>query len=258
VTLRMFDAVDLTQIPPGADAYAGYVDGAWITAPALRARFPGAHILSIAVFPEDDADCLDVEPGDATPQQAPVWVRRQQSRGIMRPVLYCSASVVNEVLGNLAAAGIGRSEVRLWSAHYTGISGHICGPGSCMYIDPAGRPVPACDGTQWTSRALGRNLDESVLCDDFFGAPAPLELVEDDDMIMVSVDQASVPKGIPWPGDFLLFGDGTLGHITPATASVNNVSSYKAAGIQGPVTITYQEFLARGGKPPATGEIFHP
>jgi len=246
VTLRMFDAVDLSQIPSGADAYAGYVDGAWPTAPTLRARFPGAHILSIAVFPDDDADCLDIEQGDATPQQAPAWVRRQQARGISRPVLYCSASVVNQVLGNLAAAGISRSEVRLWSAHYTGTSGHICGPGTCMYIDPAGRPVPPCDGTQWTSRAFGRNLDESLLCDDFFGAPAPAQ-VEDDDMILVTVDKASVPVGKPWPGDFLLFGDGTLGHITPATASVNNMTSYQQAGVKGPVTISYQEYLARGG-----------
>ena len=33
--------------------------------------------------------------------------------------------------------------------------------------------MPACDGTQWTSSALGRDLDESLLLDDFFTAPEP-------------------------------------------------------------------------------------
>ena len=77
-------------------------------------------------------------------------------------------------------------------------------------------------------------------------------------MILVTIDKASVPAGKPWPGDFLLFSDGTLGHISPATATINNLSSYQAAGVRGPVTITYKyaftieekivaEYLARGG-----------
>ena len=41
--------------------------------------------------------------------------------------------------------------------------------------------------------------------------------------------------------------DGTLGHVTPASATVSNVAAYQQAGIKGPVTITYAEYLARGG-----------
>jgi glycoside hydrolase-like protein len=78
-------------------------------------------------------------------------------------------------------------------------------------------------------------------------APDPVDS-EETGMIMVSVDPKSVPAGKTWPGDFLLFDNGTLGHITPATDSVNNVASYTAAGIKGPVIITYGEYVARGGK----------
>jgi len=181
VTLVMYDSVDLTALPGDGLYFAGYVDGAWVTEPMLRARYPRAHILSIAVFAGDDAECLDVEPGDATAAQVPAWVARQQARGIHRPVVYTSAGNVNAVLRVLQAAGTGRSGVRIWSAHY-GCGEHICGPATCGYIDPGGQVVAACDGTQWTNQALGRNLDESVLLDDFFGAPAPSPAPAEADM----------------------------------------------------------------------------
>lgn len=241
--LVMYDSVTIDQLPPGAPAYAGYVDGAYANVTEIRAQHPAAHILTIAVFPEHDADCLDVETGDATPADTPAWVQRQLARGVNRPVIYCSASIVAEVLDILAADGISRPQIRLWSAHYDA-GQHICGPSTCAYTVPGGQVITACDGTQWTDTALGRNLDESILADTFFDATAD---PEEHDMILVTVDKASVPTGTTWPGDFLLFSDGTLGHITPASKTVNNVTSYQAAGIKGPVTITYSEYLARGG-----------
>lgn len=60
-------------------------------------------------------------------------------------------------------------------------------------------------------------------------------------MIIVQVNEAQVPKGVTWPGVFLLADDGTLHHIT-TTADVN---AYKLAGVPGPVTISYQEYQAR-------------
>ncbi len=79
------------------------------------------------------------------------------------------------VLPVLSQANIGRSTVRLWTAHY-GLGQHICGPGSC------GALSVEADGTQWTSSALGRVLDESELQANFFtisptnGATAEAEL----------------------------------------------------------------------------------
>jgi hypothetical protein len=196
--LQMYDSIDVSQLPAGAPCYAGYVNGAWPTYSAVKVRFPHAHILSIAVFASADADCLDVEPYDADPPEAPGWVRRQQARGIWRPVIYCSASVLNTVVADLSAARISRAEVRLWSAHY-GVGKHICGPGTCGYIGPNGKPVPACDGTQFTSTALGRNLDESVLLGDFFDAPPPAPFKEDDMPSGVLAAPVGVRQSISWP-----------------------------------------------------------
>lgn len=161
--LTMFDSVDVSQIPDGAQAVAGYVNGRFQTIPALRQRFPRAHLLTIAVNASADADCLDIEQGDATPGQAAAWFLRQKARGVNRPCLYASASVMDtQVIPALNAAGIGPREIRLWSAHYTHTS-HICGPSSCREL---GRTA---DGTQFTDRAMGRNLDQSLLAADFFG-----------------------------------------------------------------------------------------
>lgn len=158
----MYDSVDLSQIPADAPAVAGYVGGSWPTYRELKKRFPHARRLSIAVNASEDADCLDIESGDATPDETPAWVRRQQARGVRRPVVYASASVMPSVLAALKAAGIKRKEVRVWTAHYT-FAPHLCGPHSCRYLTDT-----VADATQFTDVAHGRNLDESLLDRGFF------------------------------------------------------------------------------------------
>jgi hypothetical protein len=158
----MFDSVDVSQLPADAAAVAGYTAGSWPTYPTLLKSFPHAHVLSIAIGSGYDADCLDVEPGDATPAVAAAWVKRQLLRGVKRPVVYTSVSGMDSLLATLAAAGIKRSQVRVWTAHYT-FSAHLCGPRSCGQL----RSTTA-DATQWTDKALGRNLDESLLAPGFF------------------------------------------------------------------------------------------
>ncbi|MGH3281616.1 MAG: hypothetical protein ACRDNW_21105, partial [Trebonia sp.] len=151
--------------PAGAAAYAGYVDGHVGNQPnfayIVRA-FPKANHLSIALFASDNADALDVEPGAAAPSDVPGWHARQVARGVQRPVVYASVSTMNdEVLPVLSRAGITRAKARLWTAHY-GLGEHICGPSSC------GALGVNADGTQWTSSAMGRVLDQSLLAGDFF------------------------------------------------------------------------------------------
>jgi peptidoglycan hydrolase-like protein with peptidoglycan-binding domain len=119
------------------------------------------------VFSSDDADCLDVETGDAAPSEAMVWIVRQFERGVKRPVLYADASTMRVIISLMNAAGIPKNTLRLWSAHYTNHP-HFCGPHTCGEI-----PLDV-DGTQWTSTAMGRSLDQSILDDDFFGgSPKP-------------------------------------------------------------------------------------
>jgi peptidoglycan hydrolase-like protein with peptidoglycan-binding domain len=161
--ITMFDSVDVSQMPAGASyAYAGYVNGRFRTYPDLQKKFPRNKLLSIAVTADADADCLDVETGDATVAQVGAWVIRQLARGVARPCLYASVSQMQAVAGAVHAAKAGTlNQVRLWSAHYT-FNRHICGPSTCRQLSFS------ADGTQWTDRSHGKNLDESVLQDDFF------------------------------------------------------------------------------------------
>src|SRR5262249_24382035 len=142
----MYDAVTVSNIPPTPQAVAGYVDGKFPTYATIRARFPRAKHLSIAVFPSDNADCLDIEVGDARPDQAGAWVKRQKALGIKLIVLYFSVSNKPAVEASLRANGIARSSVKLWGAHYTGIP-HI---------------EPGYDAIKYTDHALGRSLDASL------------------------------------------------------------------------------------------------
>ena len=164
----MFDSAYDDQFPPGAAAYAAYVDGGIGSQPNyayIVSAFPAAHHLSIALDPSANADCLDIVNGAATPESAAAWYGRQWAGGVARPCFYASASTTQaNVVPVIEAAGIARSSARLWTAHY-GLGEHICGPQSCgaLGID--------ADGTQWTSSAMGRDLDQSLLMADFFGTP---------------------------------------------------------------------------------------
>lgn len=171
MTITMYDAIDNSQFPAGAPAYAAYVNGSLADQPNydyIVSKFPSAEHLSIALSSDYKADALDVESGAATAAEIPAWHARQVIRGISRPVIYASASTMKDsVLPVLSSAKIARAATRLWTAHY-GAGEHICGPGSCGAL-----PVDA-DGTQWTALAMGRDLDQSLLVPGFFGAaPVP-------------------------------------------------------------------------------------
>jgi hypothetical protein len=157
----MYDSVDVQQIPRSALAVAGYVGGHWPTFPQLVQLFPQAHRTSIAISASEDADMLDIENGDAVPAQAPAWVKRQHSLGKPRPAVYCSLSVAWQVWLRLKLAGIRRGAVRIVTAHYNG-KPHRCSP-LCHF----GFWTRA-DATQYTDRALGRNLDASLCAPNFF------------------------------------------------------------------------------------------
>jgi hypothetical protein len=163
--ITMYDTIYNNQFPAGAQAYAAYVDGGLGNQPNyafIVNTFPKAEHLSIALFSGNNADALDVEAGAATPGEIPAWCTRQRQRGIQRPCIYANASTMQgSVLPVLSQAKIARSTVRLWTAHY-GLGEHICGPSSC------GALSIEADGTQWTSSALGRVLDQSELQASFF------------------------------------------------------------------------------------------
>lgn len=155
---RMFDSVSLSEFPAHPFAALGYTSGAWPTFIPIRHRWPHTHAVSIAVTASHHADCLDIEPGDATPGQAPGWVRADKSAGWARPCLYSSYwEFVSQVRPALERAGIRRSQVFEIDANYEG----------CPRLDKT------FDGTQCTDHALGRNLDESVVTERFLSIAEP-------------------------------------------------------------------------------------
>lgn len=160
--ITMYDDVNVALIPKTAPAVAGYVGGNWPTYKSLLKLFPHAKKLSIAVSASEDARCLDVEKGDASPQQAPAWVKRQRARGEKLPVVYTSLAYAQGLVNLLNASGLRYGkDYLLWSAHYTG-KRHICSPKCGL-----GLKVTA-HATQYDDKALGRNLDVSVCSPLFF------------------------------------------------------------------------------------------
>ena len=157
----MYDSIDISQIPLSARAVAGYVGGRWPTYNDLVVRFPKAKRLSIAINATENADCLDVEKGDATIFEAPAWVKRQKARGVKLPVVYTSVSLASALILELEHAGIARSEYRLWTAHYT-LKAHRCS--SACGFGLAG----FADATQYDDHAQGKNLDVSICSNTFF------------------------------------------------------------------------------------------
>lgn len=167
MSIIMYDDIYVSALPLGAQAYAGYVGGSWPTYPSLVNKFPHALLLSIAVNASEDAECLDVEQGDATIPEVYAWFKRQLARGVWKPCIYISQGQLAALYATMTANGFTRSSYRIWSAHY-GLGAHVCSPSACR------APITA-DGTQWTALALGRSLDQSLLNDGFFYvAPKPV------------------------------------------------------------------------------------
>lgn len=165
--LQMFDTVTVSTVPHDPYAVAGYTSGWWPTYLPLVAAFPHAQHLSIAVNVAHDADALDCETGDASPPEVPAWVQRQLARGVHRPIVYASLSVIPTVQAYLRNAGIQRGQYRIWVAHYN-YRPHRCMPGEGFGFEDV------AEATQWTDRANNSNLDESQIVEDFFAPPPPV------------------------------------------------------------------------------------
>lgn len=158
--VEMYDDITVKLIPIKAEAAAGYVDGKWPTFKELPQGIP--HRVSIAVFSRDDANVLDVEPGDAQLNEIVAWVHRERARGEVRPDIYTSISWAQKAVNTLAAAGLRYGvDYRLWTAHYTG-QPHLCNS-KCGFGF-----TRIAHATQWTDRAGGKSLDESLCSAEFF------------------------------------------------------------------------------------------
>jgi hypothetical protein len=135
VTRVLYDGITASNIPLDAQMVAGYDDGLYRWSAADWARFPNAVKIHIAVFASDnESTVLDVEPGDATPAQAPGWVNARRAGGV-DPTVYCSLSSWPVVRGNFQNQRV--AEPHYWIAAYPGIGGALyAGSVAHQYADP--------------------------------------------------------------------------------------------------------------------------
>lgn len=122
-TELMYDATPdgVPFIPHDAQIVAGYVDGHYVSFPALVRRFPRAKHVSIGVFLGHTAEFSDVEAGN--PINTPNLVRAdyefRKAHGVWKPGYYGDMGhLANVILPGLT--GIPRSEYRLWLADWDG------------------------------------------------------------------------------------------------------------------------------------------
>lgn len=158
------------------DAIAAYGNGSYTNYDRARRQFPRLRILQIDVTGAGIGTAGDFEPGDMSYAHAGRWAKGRLAAGVWRPVLYFSVSHWREIMNSLQGAGIARSDVRIWTAHYTGKE-HLCSSACDPHV--TGR----ADATQWASADhpdtfpsiyAHRGLDVSKTADDFWGAaPAP-------------------------------------------------------------------------------------
>lgn len=119
MTRTCADSVTVASLPDGLPMYAAYVDGLYRNYDECKKRFPTSIVIGIAVFPSTLAgDCLDVEQGDATPVQAPEWVRARRNAGHGGPLVYCSLAAWPSVRSEFVRQGV--PEPSYWIAAYPG------------------------------------------------------------------------------------------------------------------------------------------
>lgn len=222
MTLRMVDG-PVANLPPGMDAYAGYVNasGIGVTWPEVQALALDQHAVAFSITTNGSvAECADVESGAMSD-----WTGYR--------VGYCSVSNVNELI-----ARFGRPE-KLWTAHDDpAIGAHICSPLCWPGL------ATTADGTQW---GFHGGWDESVLLDDFFQLvppppplfpPLPLPIKEDTMSIAAlahgQIAISAVGAGSR-EGHLLVF---TLVPTDPTKPEYNVIDVTDGIGTADPYTVT--------------------
>lgn len=164
MTRVMYDNVNASEIPPGAQMVGGYVDGLYAWSAADWARFPSAVKVRIAVFPTtDDGEVIDIEQGNGTPADAPGWVHMRRASGA-DPSVYCSASILPTVRNAFRAAGI--PEPHYWAAWWGGPPVLLPGTVAVQYAHATPSDIsvvadywPGVDGADMTPQEMIAALD---------------------------------------------------------------------------------------------------
>lgn len=131
----MYDSTTAADIPADAQMVAGYVDGRYAWSSADWARFPNAVRVRIVVSAgSNDGQVLDVEQGDATPDELPAWLTMRRAAGV-DPSAYVNRS--NWQASRDACARAGVAEPHWWLAAYDGVAEIPAGTVAKQYADEA-------------------------------------------------------------------------------------------------------------------------
>lgn len=105
---------------PDAAMVAGYISGLYAWSPGNWALFPHAEHVTIATSASvNDGDVLDVEAGDATPDQTEGWIAMRKAAGLYRPTIYCNLATVPAVRVGTGKYILG-TDWDLWVADWDG------------------------------------------------------------------------------------------------------------------------------------------
>ena len=152
---RMADSVTPSNLPPGFDVYGCYDDGSYNNQAEVQAMYPGKPLVVFTVFAQDlRGGFLDVESGDATPEEAPGWVASMRALGHPAPGVYCSEALWSTVINAFGNQGVAPLPPFIIAAYP--------GPGPVM--------IPGAIGHQWIDRGP---YDESVVADYIPGVDPP-------------------------------------------------------------------------------------
>jgi len=130
----MHDSVNWRAIPESAEMVAGYLSPSKYAWPAEAwNRFPHAVQVRIAVRATTNAGhVLDVETGDASPEEAPRWVQMRRAAGA-DPSVYCSRSLWSTVMAAFRSAGV--AYPHWWVAQYDGVRAIPAGAVAKQFAD---------------------------------------------------------------------------------------------------------------------------
>jgi len=177
MTRKMADSIYSAQIPVGVfPLVAGYINGPrsrWSQADWDRhAGYSTLIRITVSAF-VNDGHVLDVEKDDATPAQAPPWVRMRRATGA-DPTVYCSEAAWPAVRTEFANQGV--LQPHYWVAAY---------PGEGAQVVPSGAVAH-----QWIDRGP---YDESIVADYWPGVdPGGIVSLNQDDANGLSTTTWSV------------------------------------------------------------------
>ena len=147
----MYDGINSDASPihvdfPQATKVAGYGNGTYEWVEGQWLLFPNAQhvVISVRAF-HNYGDVLDVEFGDAAPNDTEAWIQMRKQAGLLMPSIYCNRSTLPAV-----RAGTGRYvagvDYDIWCADWTGTAHQVLS-------DVGGRPY-LCAATQFANHPV--------------------------------------------------------------------------------------------------------